>query len=133
MRVFAEIINRLRALFGNRSVAKDVDAELQQHLDFMIEDYVAEGMSPAPGASRGDTSCGKRVKPRDERMPDCVPRLDVDHFTSRTLSRYHSQGFCFQSTKRIMRRMSVIFMPRRQPPLAIVCIGILMWFQPLVG
>ena len=46
MRAFSEVFNRIRALFGSRKVAREVDSELEQHLEFMIEDYVSEGMSP---------------------------------------------------------------------------------------
>lgn len=51
MRFLSEIFNRIRALFQSRSAAREINAELEQHLEFMIEDYIAEGMSP-PAARR---------------------------------------------------------------------------------
>ena len=47
MRPLSEFFNRIRALFRSRSVSREVDAELEQHLEFMIEDFVKQGMSPA--------------------------------------------------------------------------------------
>jgi len=80
MRALTEIINRLRALFGNRSVAKDVDAELQQHLDFMIEDYVAEGMSPAAARRKALMKFGNVEKHKEDARDAWGNRVLLDFF-----------------------------------------------------
>ena len=43
---------RLRSLFSRSRVEQELDAELQYHLQRLLDDYVAAGLSPAEGQRR---------------------------------------------------------------------------------
>ncbi|EDY84938.1 efflux ABC transporter, permease protein [Verrucomicrobiia bacterium DG1235] len=47
MRRLRELYLQIRAHFRSSDIADEIDAEIEQHLEFMIEDYIAEGHSPA--------------------------------------------------------------------------------------
>lgn len=66
MRIFTELRNRIGAFFRNRGIAKEVDAEMQQHLEFMIEDYIAEGMSPQAARRKAMMKFGNVEKHKED-------------------------------------------------------------------
>ena len=66
MRIITELLNRIRAFFRNRSIAREVDAEMQQHLEFMIEDYIAEGMSPQAARRKALMKFGNVEKHKED-------------------------------------------------------------------
>jgi predicted permease len=78
MRAFSEVFNRIRALFGSRKVAHEVDTELEQHLEFMIEDYVSEGMSPQEARRKAMMKFGNVEKHKEDARDSWGNRVLLD-------------------------------------------------------
>ena len=82
MRIPDILRHRLRSLFSRNSVDRELDEELQYHLEREIEDYTAAGMSPADAARLARQSvCGlaqTRERCRDARRLNPIDNLGKD-------------------------------------------------------
>jgi predicted permease len=78
MRALTEFFNRILALFRSRKVAREVDAELEQHLEFMIADYVSQGMSPAEARRRAMLKFGNVEKHKEDARDSWGNRVLLD-------------------------------------------------------
>lgn len=80
MRRLSEFFNRLRSLFRSRSVSRKVNAELEQHLEFMIEDYIAEGMSPEEARRKARMKFGNAEVHKEDARDSWGNRSILDFF-----------------------------------------------------
>jgi len=64
---------RLQALFRRRRLDRELDSELEAHLEFATADYVARGLSPAAArlAARKDFGGMAQTKETLPRPPQC--------------------------------------------------------------
>src|SRR5262249_14457793 len=58
--------DRFRALLGREEVIKDIDRELDLHIQLQIDTYVAEGMSPVDAHDKALNKFGNFTKLRDD-------------------------------------------------------------------
>jgi putative ABC transport system permease protein len=60
------LMARLRALLGREAILRDIDEELESHLDLATEANIARGMPPAAARLAAVKSFGRRVRVQDQ-------------------------------------------------------------------
>ncbi len=60
--------SRVRGLLGRRALERDVADEVRSHLEMLIEDHVAEGMTPAEARTRARREFGNQLATRDRAL-----------------------------------------------------------------
>jgi hypothetical protein len=96
MRWYYKLPLRLRSLFRNQRIERDLDDEFQFHLECQINEYVAQGMDPEEARYAAFRSLGGLEQLKEEcremRNVSFIENLLQDlHFGFRTLR--HSPGF----------------------------------------
>jgi putative ABC transport system permease protein len=106
-------MKRLFRIFGG-DVAGDVDAEFDFHLEQRINEYVAQGLTPAEAESRARARFGSRARARAATIVEDRGRLRRE----RRVSLFRGVGNDVRFAVRMLRRQ---FMPAA---LAIVCMAV---------
>ena len=97
MRFFArEMLNRLRSFFGKEPLDRELNEELASHLEFAVEENIAQGMTPEEARRQALIRFGGVQQAREQqREARGLPWLDVLmqdlRYTLRTLKR--DRGF----------------------------------------
>lgn len=78
LRWIKEVGHRLKALLRGGKLSRDLNTELEQHLEFMVTDNIAKGMSPAEARRAARVQFGSVEKCREETRDSWGARLVQD-------------------------------------------------------
>ncbi len=98
LRFLEQWFNRLLALFRNGSKQRELDMELQAHIELMTQDYIRSGMSPEDARKAASKHFGATEKFKEECRDSWGTRVVMDlirdiRYSARSL--WKSKGFAF--------------------------------------